>query len=318
MRSEVKITVIYLVIGFLWILVSDRLLLFIYGNDKMYALSVFQTAKGLFYVASTAGILYFLIRAHNRTVEQKVKELERLNRELEIKSDTLRAANTEMEQFAFVASHDLQEPLRTISSFLTLLKDQYASKLDAPGKQYIALVVEAAGRMRQIVYDLLNYSLTGNNNDALEPVSLSDTVDEVCRMQQLLLTESGAKITKGELPVIKTSKTAMYQVFQNLITNAIKYARAGVTPEISITSKDIGNFWEISVKDNGIGIDKEYFNKIFVIFQRLHNRDQYAGTGMGLTIVKKIIENAGGRIRVESEPGNGSNFIISLPKNITL
>lgn len=315
MRSELKITLIYLAIGFLWILVSDRILLFVYGNDKLYALSMFQTAKGLFYVASTAMILYFLIRAHNRTVEQKVRELEQLNCELQAKSETLRAANAEMEQFAFVASHDLQEPLRTISSFLTRLKNQYESKFDEKGKQYFDLVIDGASRMRQIVYDLLNYSLTGKNSNDEEPVSIKETVGDVCRMQQLLIAETGARITTGDLPVIKGGKTAIYQVFQNLIVNAIKYARADVTPEISITSKDCGFYWEISVKDNGIGIDKEYFNKIFIIFQRLHNREQYGGTGMGLTIVKKIIENAGGQIRVQSEPGIGSNFIILLPKN---
>lgn len=315
MKNELKITLIYVVIGFLWILVSDRILLFIYGNDKLYALSIFQTLKGLFYVASTAVVLYFLIRAHNRVVEQKVKELERLNRELEVKSETLRAVNTEMEQFAFVASHDLQEPLRTMSSFLTLLNSQYGSTFDEKGKQYINLVIDGASRMRQIVFDLLNYSLTGNNNENMELVSLNKMVNDVCRMQQLLITETGARITTGELPVIKARSTSMYQVFQNLILNAIKYARDGVAPEISITSRDIVHSWEITVSDRGIGIDKEYFNKIFIIFQRLHNREEYGGTGMGLTIVKKIIENAGGKIRVESEPGSGSNFIITLPKN---
>lgn len=314
MRSELKITLIYLAIGFLWILVSDRILLFVYGNDKLYALSIFQTFKGLFYVASTAVILYFLIRAHNRTVEQKVKELERLNRELEVKSETLRAANAEMEQFAFVASHDLQEPLRTITNFLTRIKNQYESKLDEKGKQYIDLVIDSSVRMRQIVYDLLKYSLTGNNTDDVESISLNETVEDVCRMQQLLIAETGARITTGDLPVIKIGKTAIYQVFQNLIVNAIKYARDGVTPEISITSTDIGHSWEITISDNGIGIDKEYFNKIFVIFQRLHNREKYGGTGMGLTIVKKVIENADGQIRVESEPELGSKFIITLPK----
>lgn len=233
--------------------------------------------------------------------------LERINKELAI-------SNQELEQFAYVSSHDLQEPLRMVTGFLTQLEKRYGDQLDEKAHQYIAFAVDGAKRMRQIILELLEFSRVGRVNSQKERIDLNLLINEICLLQKKSIEEKGAIITVKNLPVIYQLKSPVLQVFHNLISNAIKYSKAGVPPVIEVAAIDSGDYWTFSVKDNGIGIEQEYFEKIFVIFQRLHGRDEYSGTGIGLALVKKIIESMGGKIRVNSEPGKGSVFSFTIPK----
>lgn len=244
--------------------------------------------------------------------EESLKEL---NNKLEKHSKELALSNAELEQFAYVASHDLQEPLRMVTSFLMQLEKKYKSQLDERAHQYIEFAVDGARRMRQIILDLLDFSRIGKNDDRLEEIPLSNIVSEVLQLQGKLIEESAAQFQVGELPTITTFRSPMLQVFQNLIGNSLKYRNKDLPPFIRINSIESDTEWIFSIEDNGIGIEKEYFERVFIIFQRLHSKKEYSGTGMGLAIVKKILENLGGRIWVTSEPEAGSIFYFTLPKN---
>ncbi|AEI47414.1 PAS domain S-box protein [Runella slithyformis] len=240
--------------------------------------------------------------------------LKRLNETLNVRAKELALSNAELEQFAYVASHDLQEPLRMVTGFLTQLDKKYGDSLDAKAKQYIAFAVDGAKRMRQIILDLLDFSRVGKTVNTIEDVSIKALTDEVCQLQSTLIEESKAVFHCHHLPTIRTYRAPLFQVFQNLIGNALKYRKEGIPPEIVIQATENPAEWLFSIRDNGIGIREEYFEKIFVIFQRLHNKEKYSGTGIGLSIVKKIIENLGGRIWLESEPDRGSTFYFTIPK----
>ncbi|HAC14442.1 MAG TPA: hypothetical protein DCE78_00640 [Bacteroidetes bacterium] len=242
------------------------------------------------------------------------EKLIQLNKELNKYITELHRSNADLEQFAYVASHDLQEPLRMISSFLTLLKKRYDRQLDEKAHQYINFAYNGAARMRQILLDLLAFSKLGSKDHQVENVSLDVVLNEVCKLLRQPIIESGATVHFENLPIIETKRTPLVQMFQNLINNAIKYKKDNVLPMINISATENDEEWTISVADNGIGIEKEYYERIFVIFQRLHNQEEYGGTGMGLAIVKKIVGNLGGKIWVESELGKGSTFYFTLPK----
>jgi PAS domain S-box-containing protein len=232
-----------------------------------------------------------------------------LNKQLEI-------SNSELEQFAYVASHDLQEPLRMVSSFLTLLEKKYGSMFDDKALQYIHYAKDGAIRMRQIILDLLEFSRVGKHSDTLKPVNINNVIRDVLALHRKLIEENSAEFHIGELPTLKTFQSPLLQVFQNLVGNALKYSKKGEKAIISISSRELSDHWEFSVTDNGIGIDPKQHDRIFVIFQRLHQKGEYAGTGMGLAIVKKILDNLGGEIWIESELGKGSTFTFSIPKQL--
>lgn len=242
------------------------------------------------------------------------QQLRQANSTLEKYVHDLQQSNDELEQFAYVASHDLQEPLRMVTGFLAQLEKKYQHLLDETAQQYIHFAVDGAVRMRRIILDLLEYSRVGKYDDILEDLPLSEIIDEVCRLHQSLIDEKMAIVKYDHLPVIRGFRSPLLQIFQNLIENALKYSRNNVTPMVEIEALDLDDRWQFKVIDNGIGMEEEYFEKIFIIFQRLHSNDQYAGTGMGLTIVKKIMDNFKGTIRLESEPGKGSTFCLTLPK----
>ncbi|MDO7173266.1 PAS domain S-box protein [Mariniflexile sp. AS56] len=243
------------------------------------------------------------------------QELKALNESLEYQTKELLISNADLEQFAYVASHDLQEPLRMITGFLTRLEQKYKDELDAKAQQYIYFAVDGASRMRQIILDLLEYSRVGRQDNIIELVNTKEVVDEAIALNNKRVTEKKAIFNIGELPILNSYRAPVLQVFQNLISNALKYAKVGVTPEISISSKLVNDTWEFAVSDNGIGIEKEYHEKIFIIFQRLHNKDDYEGTGIGLSIIKKIVDNLNGKIWLESQENKGSTFYFTLPKN---
>lgn len=239
--------------------------------------------------------------------------LKKLNTSLNKRAEELITINKELEQFAYVASHDLQEPLRMVSSFLKRLDEKYSTELDEKGKKYISFAVDGAERMRKIITDLLTYSRLINYDGHDEDVDVNLVVKEVLSENNSLIIEKNTKIKMDDFPVVRSYKTPLKQVLGNLVNNALKYTDKE-NCEIEITCKDNMTHWLFEVADNGIGIESEYFDKIFVIFQRLHEQSFYKGSGLGLAIVKKVIEKLGGEIWVESEIGKGSVFSFTIKK----
>jgi signal transduction histidine kinase len=225
----------------------------------------------------------------------------------------LEASNKELERYAYVASHDLQEPLRKVSLFLQLLESRYKSNIDDTAKNYIDSAVNGARQMRQLIRDLLEYSHIGTTKDKVEAVNMREVTEQAMQILEKEIQETEAIIEFGDLPVLqKTNITQMIQLMQNLISNALKY-RSDEKPIIKITAKEENGMSHFSIKDNGIGFDPEFKDKVFVIFKRLHNKHEYPGTGIGLSICKKIVEQHGGKIWVDSQEGKGSTFHFTLP-----
>ena len=267
-------------------------------------------------VANEKGWYTHWIAVHRDVTAQKLAEihLSNLNESLQKHVRALAISNAELEQFAFVASHDLQEPLRMITGFVTQLEKKYGDLLDERGKKYIAFAVDGAQRMRQIILDLLEYSKVGRAEQEPENINLNNLVDEIRILFRSQIQQKKAELQVDELPVVRGHVSPMRQVFQNLISNALKYTRTAVDPQVYITVEEKETEWQFAIKDNGIGIDQEYFKKIFIIFQRLHHQNEFSGTGMGLAITKKIIDNMGGRIWISSSEGIGSIFYFTLPR----
>ncbi|MBE3037181.1 MAG: PAS domain S-box protein [Candidatus Atribacteria bacterium] len=229
----------------------------------------------------------------------------------------LKRSNIDLEKFAYVASHDLQEPLRMMASYISLLEKRYKDKLDSDANDFISFIVDGAKRMQQLINDLLAFSRAGASSKPFENIDMESVLKIAELNLGLAIKESKAKITWEPLPVIKADEAQMVQIFQNLIDNAIKF-RDKEPPIIHISAKQEESDWIFWVKDNGIGIDPKYFDRIFLIFQRLHNRDKYPGTGIGLAIVKRIVESYGGRVWIESELQKGSTFYFTIPKKVFL
>lgn len=242
------------------------------------------------------------------------EQLLKLNEDLNKQKIELISSNKELEQFAYIASHDLQEPLRMVTSFLTQIENKYGNVLDEKGKKYIFFAVDGAKRMRQIILDLLEFSRVGKTETKLEEVDLNAIVEEIKLLYQKQIEEKKAQIHFEPLPKIRTYAAPIKQVFQNLISNALKYSKPNEKLSITISCKKKSASWEFEIKDNGIGISQDYFDKIFIIFQRLHSKEEYSGTGMGLAITKKIIENLRGQIWLVSEEGKGTTFFFTIPK----
>lgn len=239
--------------------------------------------------------------------------LKELNTSLAHQASKLAASNAELERFAYIASHDLQEPLRMVRSFIQLLKKQCADQIDEQSHQYIDFAVEGAERMKHLITDLLEYSRVGAVQERLETVDMNELAQRTLDALRDIITTSGATVKVATLPAVTGVKTQLGQVLQNLLSNAIKYP-SSAPPEISVAGFEEPTQWKFSVSDNGIGIDSRFFEKIFVIFQRLHNESETKGTGIGLAICKKIVESHGGKIWVESTPEIGSTFHFTISK----
>lgn len=245
---------------------------------------------------------------------EDVSKLKENERQLKKRAEELAVSNLELEQFAFVASHDLQEPLRMITSFLTQLDRKYQLVLDEKAKQYIYFAVDGAKRMRQIILDLLEYSRVGRSESIQEEINMNELLGEVTLLLQKKIREKQASIRIDPLPVICSYRSPVRQVFQNLVSNALKYSKKEELPNIHVGVTDQPGFWQFFVADNGIGIHPDYFEKVFILFQRLHASSEYSGTGLGLTISKKITESLGGKIWLESVEGQGTTFYVQIPK----
>jgi signal transduction histidine kinase len=250
------------------------------------------------------------IRMLNESLEQRVFErtnqLEAINQELAFRL-------SEVEQFSYIASHDLQEPLRTLITYSQLVNEEYAGKLDAEGNKYIEFIAGSANRMKTLVTGLLNYSLLGKEA-VLSEVDCKAIVAEVISDMTDSIEKSNATVSYGELPVLTGYETELRQLFQNLISNAVKFRNINIPPEIKIAAKGRPKDWLFEIEDNGIGIEEKHKEKIFTIFKRLHNRNEFEGTGIGLANCKKIVELHGGRIWVEPNPGQGCTFVFTIPR----
>jgi PAS domain S-box-containing protein len=227
--------------------------------------------------------------------------------------EELTRSNSELEQFAYVASHDLQEPLRMVSSYTQLLGKRYADRLEGDAKEFMAYIVDGAARMKQLIEDLLAYSRVGTRGKEFKPVSLEKALERARTNLRAALEESGGELTHGPLPEVRGDEMQLAQLLQNLIGNALKF-RGEEKPRVHVSYVEKDQEYAIAVQDNGIGIDAQYFERIFMVFQRLHDKGQYPGTGIGLAICKKVVDRHHGRIWVESAPGKGSRFVFTLPK----
>ena len=244
-----------------------------------------------------------------------LRQLEENQNELNVTVDELKRSNKELQQFAYVSSHDLQEPLRTIASFTQLLERRYKGKLDSDADEFMDYIVEAAIRMKQQIQDLLEYSRVGTKGEEFELVDTNNILNQTIKGLHTLIIESNAEITFDELPNVMGDAGQLEKVFHNLISNAIKFRKHEEPLKIHISAykSEDENEYVFSVQDNGIGIEEQYTERIFTIFQRLHTRDVYKGTGIGLSIVKRIIERHDGRVWVESDFGEGSTFYFTIP-----
>ncbi|MFF3018923.1 ATP-binding protein [Streptomyces sp. NPDC057939] len=259
-----------------------------------------------------------------RTVEEltasqrNARELNRTAAELDAQAGELRRSNAELEQFAYVASHDLQEPLRKVASFCQLLEKRYGQQLDERGTQYIAFAVDGAKRMQVLINDLLAFSRVGRVQDARETVALDSTVDRAMRNLAAAVEEHSAEVTRPDrLPEVLGDPTLLTMLWQNLVANAVKFHSPGLAPQVEISLLDGSaaepGFHTFAVTDNGIGIPAEFAEKVFVIFQRLHGRETYGGTGIGLSLCKKIVEHSGGRIWIDTTHTPGTRIMFTLP-----
>jgi PAS domain S-box-containing protein len=272
--------------------------------EKWFDVSAYPSSDGL--------SVFFKDITDRKKTEQRLREL---NIKLKQQADDLAASNAELEQFAFVASHDLQEPLRMVTSFLTQLEKKYGDELDEKAKRYIWFATDGARRMSQIILDLLNYSRIGRVDINPVQVDLNEVMEAVMREFKKTVEEKDAEVNWDVLPEIVADRSTIHSLMSNLVSNAIKYHTNENRPVVNISSEETDFSWRISVLDNGIGISPEYSDEIFLIFKRLHTIDEYPGTGIGLSVCRKIVENHDGKIWLESSQSKGSTFTFEIPKS---
>lgn len=264
-------------------------------------------------VGASVLILSAVVAWNARSLNQAEAERRRAEERIQQFTAELQRSNRELEHFAYVSSHDLQEPLRTVASFSQLLAARYHGKLDQDADEFIQFIVDGAKRMQTLINDLLFYSRIGTRGKPFEPVDLTHELRGVLSDLDFAIGDSGAVVSHDPLPVVTGDDGQLRQLLQNLVGNALKFRRPGEPPQVRISAARNGSEWRFDVRDNGIGIDPQYFERVFIIFQRLHGRDDYPGTGIGLAVCKRIVERHGGRIWVDSEPGRGSTFHFTLP-----
>jgi PAS domain S-box-containing protein len=252
------------------------------------------------------------LAAANQKLKDEIAGRKQAERLLASKAQELARSNADLEQFAYAASHDLREPLHVVAGFLNLLAKRCQGKFDAKEEEYINHALTAVVRMEKMIDDILSYSRISTRGIEFELTDCNAVLDQVLEDLKLAITESGAAITRAPLPTVMADSSQLARVFQNLIGNAIKF-RGERQPEIHVGAKQLDNEWQFFVQDNGIGIPSKDCERVFLMFERLHDKSKYSGTGIGLAICKKIVERHGGRVWVESEPGQGSTFYFTIP-----
>ena len=253
--------------------------------------------------------------SQRKKAEEQIRELNaNLEQRVMARTEELMRSNEELQQFAYIASHDLQEPLRTVSIFAQLLAKRYRGQLQGDADQFISYIVESSERMERLIHDLLDFSrVDARGTDYFARTSCDEVLTDAVHNLHSLITENDARVTHGALPVLMADPVQLTRLFQNLLVNSIRY-RSEAPPVIHVSAEGADNEWWFSVRDNGIGIEPQYAEKVFGIFKCLHSRDQYPGSGMGLAICRKIVSRHEGRIWVESELGQGATFRFTLPK----
>jgi PAS domain S-box-containing protein len=246
------------------------------------------------------------------TIVDEITERKQTEEKLQQYAADLQRSNRELEQFATIVSHDLREPLRMVSGHLRLLAQEHSDQLNAQGQESITYAIDGADRMQRMIQDLLAYAQVGAQDRALQPTNCEDILQQALSNLQVSIEESAAAISHDPLPTVMADPVELTQLLQNLVSNAVKFCNQ--PPRIHIWAEERQDAWRFGVRDNGIGIDPSQSERIFEVFQRLHTLGEYPGTGMGLAICKKIVERHGGRIWVESQPGQGSTFYFTLPR----
>ncbi len=283
---------------------------------RSYVWEIQNKVNGRWYRCSDKAIRWIDGRMVRFEIAADITKEKLLESELKESNKQLECSNKELEQFAYVASHDLQEPLRMVACYTELLEERYREKLDQKADKYIGYAVEGAKRMQQLINDLLMLSRVNTGGKPFEPIDCNKLVNKVLHGLKSTINDNKAEIEVDPLPTVMADEMQLYQLFQNLIVNAVKFHGAK-DPAVKISAKNKNSQWIFSIQDNGIGIDPTFSDRIFVIFQRLHDRGTYQGTGIGLAISKKIIERHGGKIWVESEPGSGSTFYFTIKDSTT-
>lgn len=277
-------------------------------------------------MAATEPLMELFI-AYGLDFRRKLEEMQRMNSAMELEilrrrqveedlarqASELARSNKDLELFASAASHDLKAPLRQVSAFADLLHRHYKDKLDSTAEEFIDFIVKGTRRMDDLLNDLLEYSRMGRKGSAFERVDLNALLADVLASLQADISQSCAKIAHGDLPTVRCIRAQVRSLLQNLLSNGMKF-RGDRNPEVHVTATDLGNEWEFSVADNGIGIRPDFHVRIFELFKRLHTTSEYPGTGIGLAICKRVVDRHGGQIRVESEEGRGATFVFTLPK----
>lgn len=277
--------------------------------------SVEQFSRGHFesrVIVETSDEIGILAETFNAMALSIQKSNSELERRVESRTADLMRSNQDLEQFAYVASHDLQEPLRMVSSYTQLLSRRYTGRLDSDADEFIGYAVDGAKRMQKLINDLLTYSRVGRHDNEYKRLNVSDVVNETIENLRARMTDGEVNVVVGDLPSVVADQQQLLSLFQNLIGNAIKYRSSERPPNVRISAERTDSAWKFAVTDNGIGVDLAFSDKIFTIFQRLHGRDEYEGTGIGLAVAKKIVERAGGRIWLTSIPGEGPTFYFTV------
>jgi PAS domain S-box-containing protein len=277
-------------------------------RDVLYSKALYRQSDG-----AIGGLVGVMTDTTDRTRHEL--ELAEAHQRMARQAEELKRSNAELEQFAYIASHDLREPLRMVNSYLSLLQRRYGDKLDQDAKEFIGYARDGGVRMDRLILDLLEYSRVGRRSKPMAPTPLGDVIATACHNLEVAIAERGTILhIPSDLPIVQADSNELTRLLQNLIGNAIKYCAPETVPEITIEWTDETDHWCFDIRDNGIGIAPEHFDRIFMVFQRLHSRGEYEGTGIGLAVCRKIVEHHGGRIWLTSEPGKGSTFHFTLAK----
>lgn len=321
LKSSIRIALIYFTIGLLWISLSDYAAAYVSPKDYPADFLSYQLVKGAFYVLFTSVLLYILIENHSRRMRHKIEEARQLNQQLERYARDLEHSNEELQQFSYITSHDLQEPLRNITSFLKRLEQKCAGSMDHKARRYVHHAITASDRMRRLIRDALTlHQVREQHHPELEAVKLHYAVQESLLLLRRQIDRKQACVIIKPLPVLLTNESLIIQLFHVLIGNSLIYQREEIPPLVEIFPEEHKHHWNIFIRDNGIGISEKHKEKIFLAFRRLHAQDEYteSGTGVGLAMARKILQLLGGSISLAIHPPGepGCTFCFSLPKDL--